>query len=59
MCALYTKGVSFGNVQTLSNISLYEMDYRRFGAKVGGLVQYGLAIRLPLLLARRQNTPIA
>lgn len=34
MCALYTHGVSFGNVLALSNISLYEMDYRRYGSKV-------------------------
>ena len=34
MCALYTSGVAFNDVDSLSNITLFELSYNRFGAKV-------------------------
>ena len=34
MCALYTPGVAFGDVDKLSPVTLFEMPYSRWGLKV-------------------------
>ena len=34
MCALYTPGVAFGDVERLSPVTLFEMPYNKWGAKV-------------------------
>lgn len=36
ICALFTRGVTFGDIDHLSAISWQEMDHRCFGKKVGG-----------------------
>lgn len=35
VCALYTRGVTFENIQSLSEISLFELNYALYGSKVG------------------------
>lgn len=34
VCALYTRGVTFENVRTLSDVSLFELNYSLYGSKV-------------------------
>ena len=34
VCALYTPGVAFGDVDRLSLVTLFEMPYSKWGAKV-------------------------
>lgn len=34
VCALYTRGVTFENVETLSEVSLFEINYALYGSKV-------------------------
>ena len=34
VCALYVPGVAFADVDTLSPVTLFEMPYSRYGAKV-------------------------
>lgn len=34
VCALYTPGVAFGDVDKLSPVTLFEMPYSRWGARV-------------------------
>lgn len=34
VCALYIPGVAFGNVEKLTPVTLFEMPYSRWGAKV-------------------------
>ena len=34
VCALYTPGVAFGDVDKLNLITLFEMSYNRWGARV-------------------------
>lgn len=38
ICALYTRGVTFGDIDHLTAISWQEMDHRNFGRKVGFLL---------------------
>ena len=35
VCALYTPGVAFGDVDKLNNVTLFEMPYSKWGAKAG------------------------
>ncbi|KIH50633.1 hypothetical protein ANCDUO_19286 [Ancylostoma duodenale] len=37
ICALYTRGVTFGDIDHLTAISWQEMDHRNFGRKVGSI----------------------
>ena len=37
VCALYTPGVAFGDVERLSPVTLFEMPYNKWGAKVVNL----------------------
>ncbi|KAK9731321.1 PHD-finger [Popillia japonica] len=39
VCALYVPGVAFGEVDKLSNVTLFEMPYNKWGAKNCGLCQ--------------------
>lgn len=34
VCALYTRGVTFENIDTLTGVSLFELNYALFGSKV-------------------------
>lgn len=34
VCALYVPGVAFGDVEKLNNITLFEMNYSKWGSKV-------------------------
>uniref|UniRef100_A0A336MUK3 CSON006952 protein n=1 Tax=Culicoides sonorensis TaxID=179676 RepID=A0A336MUK3_CULSO len=39
VCALYAPGVAFGDVDSLSNVTLFEMQYNRWGAKTCSLCE--------------------
>lgn len=39
VCALYVPGVAFGEVDKLSSVTLFEMPYNKWGAKVCSLCQ--------------------
>ncbi|XP_037809400.1 PHD finger protein 14 [Lucilia sericata] len=39
VCALYVPGVAFGEVDQLSNVTLFEMQYSKWGAKVCSLCE--------------------
>ncbi|XP_063707070.1 PHD finger protein 14 [Culicoides brevitarsis] len=39
VCALYVPGVAFGDVDSLSNVTLFEMQYNRWGAKTCSLCE--------------------
>lgn len=34
VCALYTCGITFNNIDSLTEVSLFEIDYAKFGSKV-------------------------
>ena len=39
VCALYVPGVAFGEVDQLSNVTLFEMQYSKWGAKICSLCE--------------------
>ncbi|KAH8238848.1 hypothetical protein KR038_004574 [Drosophila bunnanda] len=45
ICALYVPGVAFGEVEQLSSVTLFEMQYSKWGAKVCSLCENALFAR--------------
>ncbi|KAH8298379.1 hypothetical protein KR018_012178 [Drosophila ironensis] len=45
ICALYVPGVAFGEVEQLSSVTLFEMQYSKWGAKVCSLCENSLFAR--------------
>ncbi|KAH8412774.1 hypothetical protein KR009_005514 [Drosophila setifemur] len=45
ICALYVPGVAFGEVEQLSSVTLFEMQYSKWGAKVCSLCDNSLFAR--------------
>ena len=51
VCALYVPGVAFSNVDKLSGVTLFEMSYTKWGAKVRLCLSITLYLSLSVCLS--------
>lgn len=54
MCALYTPGVAFGDVDRLCPVTLFEMSYSKWGAKVKKF--FYLELLLEIVITKHSKT---